>query len=529
MGVFGKGKLSSAGQSPKQDKFNQLFEAMPSVNVEAVPVELILALKPEMVQGQSLGMAPHIVALLGELREKYGLQKVEPLWPIGISAVELRPSGLRLSGVFGNLNPSVQQAARSFMTNAKMLMGEGGLVGDVTMAPEEKNEARTRLRLTFAPGTNGAVIEKRIESEKGVDYVEVVVGAAGPVLRAIGKGELEANQPPPANAKEAERQKYKARLEAMWARRAIGRPDGWDSLELNNIAILDSGVDSTHPGLFDAVDYANQESMKDPSGHGTFVAGVIAGRKSVATRKLQLNPALVSDTIDGLLPKSKVWVRNVMDPVGIKTNDGKLEYRVDPGRYSSALNRIAAAKTSSTGDARLKQIQVLNLSIGSSTASKTEQRDIKLLQEAGVLIVAAVGNQGGDILYPAAFSDVIAVGAMAYASKELWGGTNEISPVRELGIDICAPGDRILSSIPLASSAMRIPFSGWLSGTSMATPHVTAVAAVLLSRGVSREALMELMGKGAPVWRSDYPTLKCPPEPEAKERKKAKQESPNRR
>lgn len=150
------------------------------------------------------------------------------------------------------------------------------------------------------------------------------------------------------------------------------------------------------------------------------------------------------------------------------TPDGK--YYVDELMYLRALNA-----------ARASGMQVMNLSIGGTQHSRTEETLFRNLADAGVTVVAAMGNEfeeGNPVEYPGAYPGVVAVGA-----------TNEVNnraPFSNTGsrIALCAPGTNILSTLPRQPSAARgadeTNYAAW-SGTSMATPHVTAGATLVLA------------------------------------------------
>jgi subtilisin family serine protease len=283
----------------------------------------------------------------------------------------------------------------------------------------------------------------------------------------------------------------------------VGRPDKFSAMALENIAILDSGVDITHPALANRVWCTDNESKMDPSGHGTFVAGIIVGEEVFTDPN-----SATSDTINGMLPASKAWVCTVIDPSGIVLSGGNPTYFVDPGWYSWALNQIIFAREANISS-KLGNIQVVNLSLGSSWYSYTEAQDIKRLIDSGCTVVAASGNRSGFIesaMYPSILPGVIAVGAYKYQqSNSLWEWTNW------KGVNnssyIIAPGEGIFSTIPITSNAMGINFSGWSTGTSFATPFVTAMAAAwLFSPPQNGSRLLEGIGVGASS--TTWPTLK---------------------
>jgi subtilisin family serine protease len=124
----------------------------------------------------------------------------------------------------------------------------------------------------------------------------------------------------------------------------------------------------------------------------------------------------------------------------------------------------------------------VNLSIGGTAHSPTEEFLFKRLIDSGCTVVAAMGNEFGEgnpVEFPAAYPNVIAVGATTK--------TNRRAPFSNTGkhITIAAPGNNILSTLPLLPSATRdvdeTKFAEW-SGTSMASPHVAAAAALVIAR-----------------------------------------------
>jgi subtilisin family serine protease len=122
-------------------------------------------------------------------------------------------------------------------------------------------------------------------------------------------------------------------------------------------------------------------------------------------------------------------------------------------------------------------VRAINLSIGGSFRARLEGQLIQRLQEAGVVVCAAMGNEfeeGNPTEYPGAWDGVVAVGAMSETSIR--------SPFSNTGrhIDLVAPGSNIVSTLPRRRSPIldETNYAAW-SGTSMATPHVTAAAALI--------------------------------------------------
>jgi len=145
------------------------------------------------------------------------------------------------------------------------------------------------------------------------------------------------------------------------------------------------------------------------------------------------------------------------------------DFYVDTERYLRALNAVIGAG-----------VKVVNLSIGGTASSQTEAILFRRLENRGITVVAAMGNEfeeGNPVEYPAAYPSVLSIGSIAENRRR--------SRFSNTGrhIDMVAPGSNILSTLPTRRSAYltETHYGSW-SGTSMATPHVTAAAALIAAR-----------------------------------------------
>ncbi len=244
----------------------------------------------------------------------------------------------------------------------------------------------------------------------------------------------------------------------QWGLGAIGwlSPAVLPDASAVKVGVLDTGVDLTHRDLEKVVQSYNHDgaSSEDIIGHGTHVSGIIAADIN--------NNVGLSGICRCDLNFWKVF-SDTPDP-----EDG--EFYVDEVMYQRALN-----------GARKSGMQVMNLSLGGGDPSHTERMLFRRLIDAGVTVVAAMGNefeQGNPIEFPGAYPGVIAVGAI--------GKTKRRASFSNTGphISIVAPGKGIVSTLPMKASAARhsdeTRYAAW-DGTSMAAPHVTAVAALILA------------------------------------------------
>jgi serine protease len=215
------------------------------------------------------------------------------------------------------------------------------------------------------------------------------------------------------------------------------------------VAVLDSGVDARHPDLaanvlsgYDAITGQAGPST-DGNGHGTHVAGVIAAVTG--------NGAGIS----AIAPDARIL------PVKVLGADGS-------GNMSDAAEGIVWAADHGA--------EVINMSLGTTRRVAAVSTAIAYARTKGVVVVAAAGDSrrsGSPLSYPAADAGVIAVAATDAGDR--YGGYSSAGS----HVDVAAPGSGILSTFPTAlGSAYRS-----MNGTSTASPHVAAVAAMVRAAG----------------------------------------------
>lgn len=214
-----------------------------------------------------------------------------------------------------------------------------------------------------------------------------------------------------------------------------------------NVAIIDTGVDPDHPdlmanieGVFSAIP-PNNHTVDDHYGHGTHVAGTIAA---------------VNNEIGvvGVGPQIDLWI--------VRASAGGILL------LSDLLEAYQFCIDSWFDNDPNNNIQIISMSYGGGY-SQAEDELLQIAWNTNIILVAAAGNEGGAVIYPAALPNVIAVSAMNM-DDEITSWSNH-GPE----IDLAAPGSRITSTY------LKGTYATW-SGTSMATPHVSAAAALAIAR-----------------------------------------------
>ncbi len=217
------------------------------------------------------------------------------------------------------------------------------------------------------------------------------------------------------------------------------------------IAVVDSGVNAAHPDLIDRVlpgyDFVNDDNdATDDQGHGTHISGIIA-----ATANNGVGSA-------GICPLCSILPVKVLDAA-------------NSGTWSNVAAGIVYAVDQGA--------DLINLSLGGTSNPQIVHDAVAYAMQHNVLVIAAAGNSRTDTpFYPAALEDVFAVSATRQDDTR-WSLSNYGS-----WVDIAAPGYTIYSTY----FDLDNYYAGYIfmSGTSMAAPHVTGLAGLLLAQKTER-------------------------------------------
>lgn len=222
------------------------------------------------------------------------------------------------------------------------------------------------------------------------------------------------------------------------------------------VGIIDTGISTSHPDLQANIKggintIRSNKGFNDDNGHGSHVAGIAAALNN-------------SFGVVGAGPAIDLYAVKVLNANG----SGFLSDVIEGIEWSIANG-----------------MQVINMSLGTSSDIQSFHDAVTAAKNAGLVVVAAAGNSSGAVNFPAAYPEAIAVSATDSNNQvPFWSS-------RGPEVDLAAPGVSILSTYKGSNYET-------LSGTSMAAPHVTASAALVLNTPVSITYDLNLNGKWDP-------------------------------
>jgi subtilisin len=226
-----------------------------------------------------------------------------------------------------------------------------------------------------------------------------------------------------------------------WGVLRVQAPQAWKKTQGAGVSVcvIDTGIDRTHPDLKANIKggtniVAKTDDFNDDNGHGSHVSGTIAGTGAV-------------NGIFGVAPKASLYGVKVLDASGSGSFDdviAGMQWAVD------------------------HHMQVASMSLGADTGNQALQDAVAAMAKGGVTLVAAAGNSGGAVGFPGGYP-----GAIAVAASDSADNLADFSS-RGPEVAVIAPG------VDIPSTYMNGGYQT-LSGTSMATPHVSGLAALYIS------------------------------------------------
>ncbi|GEN33248.1 S8 family serine peptidase [Aneurinibacillus danicus] len=351
----------------------------------------------------------------------------------------------------GELNPEIiaseKESPGEIIVKYKKGKEEQAKSTLAVMGIEEVEQSDSGISLyTLQPGEDMAQVIEELEQNPAVEYAE-------PNQEYTVFSDI--------SGQEAITDEY---FDQQWALKNIKAEEAWEKVkELSGtvkVAVIDTGVDDSHPDLEDRVlqgkNFAERKSdgtlypenrdSKDDHGHGTQVAGIISALYN--NQKGIAGAAGLADV--------KIYPVKVMHDKGAgSTFDiaNGIQYAADQG------------------------VDIINLSLGGKYSQAIEQA-VKYAQNKGILVVAAAGNSATnvDAVYPAALPDVVTVGAITQDKDKIADFSNQGS-----ALDVVAPGVDIITTTIKEKGTLGDESKGYyakVSGTSFAAPYAAAVAAL---------------------------------------------------
>ncbi len=430
------GRAAPGVEPPDLNAFKAALERDPGITIKKALAGIIVAEMPRE-RAEELSRLSHLV-----VEADYPLALADPVIPL------IRDPGVLLSpGAGPTLTISVTGKGQAPVEGAHVfLLGSGWPSQAVTDAD---GQARVTLFDQSADSVRGLYIKPR------ADYwsfwiPEPVLDPSRPNLVALTP--LDQTFPD-----------FPAQEVVGWGLKAMRVHQVPASYRGHGVkvAIVDSGLAASHSDLrsvakrgYDGLAGDSHGWERDEIGHGSHAAGIIAGLDD-------------GKGIRGIAPDAELLAIKIFP-------GGRLSNLVE------ALDRCIEL-----------QVDLINLGFGCAQYSELLDEKLREVKEQGIACIVAAGNSAGPVEFPAASPHVLAVAAVgkhgefpdgSYHATEIWEGSVAGSDgYFSAGftcfgpeIDLCAPGVAVLSSVPPNNYAVR-------DGTSVAAPHVTGMAALVLA------------------------------------------------
>jgi subtilisin len=281
---------------------------------------------------------------------------------------------------------------------------------------------------------------KRVDLDQKINWLTMVDGrgtdfappSAAGIMKSIEalKKRPQAVEPAPAGGQET-----------PWGIARVQAPAAWKTSRGKGVklVVIDTGIDMTHPELVGIIKggwnaISTAATFNDDNGHGTHCSGTIAAKDD-------------DQGVVGVAPQIDLYGVKVLDENGSGTFDDVIAgmlWAVD------------------------HHMEVASMSLGAGQGNQALADAVEAMRKGGVILIAAAGNSGGSVGYPAAYPGAIAIAASD--SKDKLASFSSRGPE----VAVIAPG------VDVKSTYMGGGYDT-LSGTSMATPHVAGLTALYVA------------------------------------------------
>ncbi|MFA5162671.1 MAG: S8 family serine peptidase [Elusimicrobiales bacterium] len=299
-----------------------------------------------------------------------------------------------------------------------------------------------------------------VENNETLNWLNAVYAPLPAAAQVVGQARRNIDEGAVSTPAFSEAKSVDASAQMPWGIARVNAKSAWArGLDGSGVkvGIVDTGIDLSHPDLagniaasYNAVNH--DISANDDHGHGTHVAGIIAGMGAG------------EDGVFGVAPKARIYAAKGLDAKG-----------------SGSVNNIVDAINWTIG----QKVKVINMSLGAPRSLAAVDQAVKSAHDAGIAVICAAGNNGQAVNYPAA-----SPGATAIAASD---SSDNIASFSSRGPQIVfiAPGKAIYSSFKGGQYKT-------MSGTSMAAPHAAGLAALAVQAGAADgDAAVEIMKSAA--------------------------------
>jgi len=308
--------------------------------------------------------------------------------------------------------------------------------------------------------------------------------------------------------------------ERQWHYQKLNLPAAWNqSTGANNvkIAVLDTGVVANHPDLearlsADSYDFISNASnagdgdgvdsdARDPGDGQDNSACSTASSRSSSFHGTHVAGTIGASTNNNIGTAGVTWAGEIMNLRVLGCEGGSTFDIAQALLYAAGVDNAYGLSPTKTAD-------VANLSLGGGPPNNVMDDAVQAARAAGMIIIAAAGNSGDATLsYPASYDGVVSVAATDLSDQRAFYSqfnafVDIAAPGGDTSADVDGDGfpDGVLSTLANRPSSTQIDFNyGFYDGTSMATPHVAGITALMKSvnPGLTPALLDQLLSSGA--------------------------------